>query len=155
MVFVFCQILTLECFMLNEESWYWLTFLFLTDTDQGPWYEKIKLLDQLLVLIILCTGWIRLIDRSTKFDIALSSLSYFWKYFCMECSPKGFWSNGITIFSITYLTWRLSNRQTKPHIRVSIPRNPMVGFEGLWVHNNFWNFFGPKLSFENYLKICF
>ena len=31
------------------------------------------------------------------------------------------------------LTCRLSNRQTKPHIGVSIPRNPMVGLEGLWV----------------------
>ena len=54
-----------------------------------------------------------------------------------------------------FLTCRLSNRQTKPHIRVSISRKPMVGFEGLWANNNFWNFFGPELSFENYPKIRF
>ena len=35
------------------------------------------------------------------------------------------------------LTCSLSNRHTKPHIGVSISRKPMVGFEGLWAHNNF------------------
>ena len=35
------------------------------------------------------------------------------------------------------LTCSLSNRQTKPHIGVSISRKPMVGFEGLWAHDNF------------------
>ena len=49
----------------------------------------------------------------------------------------------------------LSNRQTKPQIGVSISRKPMVGFEGLWAHNSFRNFFDPELSFENDFKIRF
>ena len=53
------------------------------------------------------------------------------------------------------LTSRLTKGQRKPPIEVNISGKSMVGFEGLLVHNNFWNFFGPEVSFENDLKIRF
>ena len=43
-----------------------------------------------------------------------------------------------------YLTSSLSKSQRDSPMGVGISKKYMVGFEGLWVHNNFWNFFGPK-----------
>ena len=54
-----------------------------------------------------------------------------------------------------HLTSSLWNRQIKSHMGVGISRKSMVGFEGLWTHNNFSNFFGPEVKFENDLKIRF
>ena len=53
------------------------------------------------------------------------------------------------------LTRRLTKGQRELLIEVSISGKSMVGFEGVWVHNDFWNFFGPELSFENDFKIRF
>ena len=53
------------------------------------------------------------------------------------------------------LTSCLTKGQRESPIEVSISGKSMVGFEGLWVHDNFWNFFGPEVSFENDLKIRF
>ena len=53
------------------------------------------------------------------------------------------------------LTSSLTKGQRESLIEVSISGKSMVGFEGLWAHDNFWIFFGPEVSFENYLKIRF
>ena len=53
------------------------------------------------------------------------------------------------------LTSSLTKWQRDSPMEVTISRKSMVGFEGLWAHNDFWNFFGPEVSFENYLKIRF
>ena len=53
------------------------------------------------------------------------------------------------------LTSSLTKKQRDSPMGVGISRKYMVGFEGLWAHNNFWNFFGPELSFENDFKIRF
>ena len=44
------------------------------------------------------------------------------------------------------LTFSLSSRQRKTPIEVGISKNSMVGFEGQWAHNNFWNFYGPEVG---------
>ena len=59
------------------------------------------------------------------------------------------------LLKCSFLLRRLTKGQREPPIDVSISEKSMMVFEGLWVHNNFWNFFGPEVSFENYLKICF
>ena len=38
---------------------------------------------------------------------------------------------------------------------VGISRKSMVGFDGIWAHNNHLNFVGPKVNYENDLKIVF
>ena len=45
------------------------------------------------------------------------------------------------------LTSILTKWQRDSPMGVGISRKSMVGFEGLWVHDNFWNFFGPEVSF--------
>ena len=55
----------------------------------------------------------------------------------------------------TDLTSCLTKGQRESPVEVSISGKSMLGFEGLWVHDNFWNFFGPEVSFENDLKIRF
>ena len=55
-------------------------------------------------------------------------------YYAMTSPEK---LDRIGIVYTSCLTSSLSNRQTKPHIGVSISRKSMVGFEGLWAHNNF------------------
>ena len=57
--------------------------------------------------------------------------------------------------TVTVLTSILTKWQRDSPMGVGISRKSMVGFEGLWTHNDFLNFFGPEVNFENDLKIRF
>ena len=61
----------------------------------------------------------------------------------------------IILWTFKYLTSSLTKWQRDSPIVVVIYKKSMVGFEGLWTHNNFEIFFGPEVNFENDLKIHF
>ena len=58
---------------------------------------------------------------------------------------------------MTYLLFNIKSHQVTKRIPhgVGISRKSMVDFEGLWTHNNFWNFFGPEVNFEMTSKFVF
>ena len=55
------------------------------------------------------------------------------------------------------LTSILTKWQKDSFLEVGISRKSIVSFEGegLWTHNNYWNFSEPEVNFENDLKIHF
>ena len=64
-----------------------------------------------------------------------------------------YWFIIILLYIMTNINSGLTSSLTKwqrdspMELEVTISRKSMVGFEGLWAHNNFWNFFGPEVNF--------
>ena len=80
------------------------------------------------------------------------------KIFVNSC-PRHEWFTQILKIVVSWksqsyiLTSILTKWQRDSPMGVGISRKSMEGFEFLWTHNNFWNFFGPEGNFKNDLKI--